>query len=408
MDRNNGEDFDIDCNYLSNEPILVQKAKYCEENFLTPVNAIKPIPSSKYYCLDHIVFTDNQISQGKVGDIVNSSAILNAYYYNFFFKQCKNKREEKDRKEALEYLEGEISRYASLSGLEIDRAKREFEVKTATELRKMKQMEYLVKADLFVAPKKLKLKSGRNKELTEADIKYNEDVQICIEYKDQIDNLKAFIYKLNNENELSFDEIKQLIENLNDENIVMHEDKNVICENLENTVSIKEYELMNKVESLKTEKKDSIVRPYFMKWCGVGKEYKFEKMDCPMDYIEDILDTEFPRKTETDNKEGDTIPLRKIFINPEESLDGADRDQITRIVNVVTELDTAIRSNKTNRNKNELIPDIDLFNDAVELVASEHLKPITIKAIFNRIYGNPKANTKEAKEAVEKIRNVKT
>jgi hypothetical protein len=298
------------------------------------------------------------------------------------------------KKEMLDYLEAEISRYASLSGLEIDRAKREFEVKTTVELQKMRKMDYLVKTNLYIPPKSLKMKKeSKNKALTEEEIKYNDDVQKCIDLVQEIEDLN-----------------KKLCEALNNDDISEEEKQSLYDEHYESKNPIKA-ELSNQVSKLKKTKKDSIIRPYFMKWCGRGKLYKYKLMNCPMDHLEDILDKEFPRKSGTDNKKGDTISLKKIFINPEEDIKKADRTQIKNIVNIVTELDKRIRGNIANNKKQkseDCISDSELFEDAVELIATMTIKPITIKAIFYRIYGNPKCNTEESKKSVTDIRYIKT
>jgi hypothetical protein len=389
MDRNSGEDWDIDTNFLSNHPLLVEKAKFCEENYLTPVNFVPSKLSKKFYCIDNIVDTDSKISQGKIGEVCNSAAIINGYMWDIFYSDL----DEESKNKAFKYLYNHVSRLSSVSNCEIDSAKKEFAINTKIELKKINDMDYINKVDLIVPDNSLKIKEPKNIEnLSEEKLNLieenNNKKAKCISLKEELDQFQEKLIKLESEekeNEL-IKEYKEKIEKLYDE----------IDQVLSGIVRIKE---------------DAIVRPYFMKWCGVGKQYKFDdELNCPMDHIERILEKAFPRKTNTDNK-GQSIPINKIFINPEESLDDANRRKITEIVDLVTEMDKQIREVKTKKKKKkqeEFISEQDYFNDTVQLIADMEIDPITIKCMFHRIYGNPNTNNEAAKDAVKNIRSVKT
>lgn len=84
MERASGMDYDSDQMWLSSNEILVEKAKYCEKYFLTPVNKVAKKSKDKYNTIDDLSRTDTKIANGKVGDIVNVGQVLQAYYWHIF------------------------------------------------------------------------------------------------------------------------------------------------------------------------------------------------------------------------------------------------------------------------------------------------------------------------------------
>lgn len=83
-------------------------------------------------------------------------------------------------------------------------------------------------------------------------------------------------------------------------------------------------------------KKYVMCRPYFFKFVGVGKNYKFVKKDTPMDYLEEIIDKEIPRIDEVIG----TVNFLELlkYDNTQKS----NRRQIGNIFNLITKLNNEI------------------------------------------------------------------
>lgn len=97
---------------------------------------------------------------------------------------------------------------------------------------------------------------------------------------------------------------------------------------------IRESEFISYGEITRDKKKKKVMcRPYFFKFVGEGKNYKFIKKDTPMDYLERIIDKEVPRGKRDNKTPTDIIDLltSKITHN-------CNRRQIDKIINRVTKL----------------------------------------------------------------------
>ena len=83
-------------------------------------------------------------------------------------------------------------------------------------------------------------------------------------------------------------------------------------------------------------KKHVMCRPYFFKFVGIGKNYKFVKKDTPMDYLEEIIDKEIPRIDEVIG----TVNFLELlkYDNTQKS----NRRQIGNIFNLITKLNNEI------------------------------------------------------------------
>jgi hypothetical protein len=84
-DRNNGSDFDSDSVYVTNLPEIVERAKYCYENYPTIVNNI-PKSKIKYTNTNkNFAMVDNKLAsaQKAIGESSNLAQIALTYSYNF-------------------------------------------------------------------------------------------------------------------------------------------------------------------------------------------------------------------------------------------------------------------------------------------------------------------------------------
>ena len=125
QDRNNGSDMDSDSIYTTNQPQIVNHAKYCYTNYPTIVNNI-PKDSNIYdNTMDDFTTLDNKLaaSQSDIGESSNLAQLAQTYDCTF------NKQIYKDY----------ICILSVLAQIAIDSAKRLFDVNVASEIRRIKK-----------------------------------------------------------------------------------------------------------------------------------------------------------------------------------------------------------------------------------------------------------------------------
>jgi hypothetical protein len=120
MNRLQGCDFDIDSALLINQPKIVQKAKECMESYLTPINNVKGKVELRKDNMTEFANLDNYLgtSTRTIGQIVNKSAICNAYMWD----TINNKG---DDRYINKYYDAS-SMLSSFSQIAIDMAKKSF------------------------------------------------------------------------------------------------------------------------------------------------------------------------------------------------------------------------------------------------------------------------------------------
>ena len=179
MERASSMDFDSDQMWLSSNDILVEKAKYCEEHYLTPVNKVAKETKNKFNVIEDLSSTDTKISKGKIGDIVNMGQILQSYYWHIYFTVTPESEEKTKLKDkVLKSIYNKISMLSNASGVEIDRAKREFKMDTEKELDDLRKLGLLDNEDSFLKEYMNygKLENVRKKTITEKELKSNLDI----------------------------------------------------------------------------------------------------------------------------------------------------------------------------------------------------------------------------------------
>lgn len=125
QDRNNGSDMDSDSIYTTNQPQIVNHAKYCYINYPTIVNNI-PKDSNIYdNTMDDFATLDNKLaaSQSDIGESSNLAQLAQTYDCTF------NEQIYKDY----------ICVLSVLAQIAIDSAKRLFDVNVASEIRRIKK-----------------------------------------------------------------------------------------------------------------------------------------------------------------------------------------------------------------------------------------------------------------------------
>lgn len=124
QDRSNGMDMDSDFGYTTNDPVIVDHAKYCYKNYPTIVNNI-PKESNHYKnTMDDYASIDNKLaeSQTDIGESSNLAQIAQTYDYNFNDPKYANY----------------VCILSVLAQVAIDNAKRRFDIDLADEIKRIK------------------------------------------------------------------------------------------------------------------------------------------------------------------------------------------------------------------------------------------------------------------------------
>ena len=130
--RLNGCDYDSDSMLVTNDQFLYLSAKTCYENMGVPVCCVAPVGKAEYSssAVD-LARLDLAIAENKIGDIVNLSQFLNSLLWH-------NVNDGASINDILP-IYNEICILAVLSGMEIDKAKRMYAVKTGKVLHRLEK-----------------------------------------------------------------------------------------------------------------------------------------------------------------------------------------------------------------------------------------------------------------------------
>lgn len=303
MNRLQGCDWDVDTVYLTDNELLARKAQECQK-WYTPTNGIKGKMALKPYNMKSYAELDNYLggSTMAIGKIVNKSAIFNAYMYNGINTGMS--------KEYIQACFEASSTLSSCSQIAIDMAKKSFLDAKGKPLSLNSIMNGLNKASYINEKNKSELilqydydmENTENKTLKEVIEDYQKskaDEQYTRKYKTNID-LEQYIdeYSLDNNN----DKFKEKIP----------------------------------VHSLK------MVVPYFFKFTAQDNSYRIpRKMECGMDYLEEILD-EFDTKA----MQIDKVELKDLFEKQERLQKvNIDFDKIDMVRQIVHECNSVLNKN---------------------------------------------------------------
>lgn len=128
--RLSGADFDSDIVLLTDNPILIGAAERNYERFLVPTSMVEAKKVVRHYTQAEQADLDIKTSVNKIGEIVNLSQELNTKLWNLLnggqsFSE-------------VEELYCDIAKLDVLSGIEIDKAKKEFAVDSTAEIKRLK------------------------------------------------------------------------------------------------------------------------------------------------------------------------------------------------------------------------------------------------------------------------------
>jgi hypothetical protein len=140
LQRLNGADYDSDSFLLTDNKILIEAAKRNYGLFDVPTCYVTAKKTKRRYTAKDKCDLDIKTSVNKIGEIVNLSQYLQSIMWNNIYKDSKKHsqlpNEEIIRKQQDLYRD--ICILAVMSGIEIDKAKKEFEVDTQKEISRLK------------------------------------------------------------------------------------------------------------------------------------------------------------------------------------------------------------------------------------------------------------------------------
>lgn len=129
--RCNGCDYDSDTLMLTDNPVLIAAAQQNYNNFLVPTSMVISKKVKRHYTNEDKADLDIKTSVNKIGEIVNLSQYLNSILWNRIHGD--------ETVESCKELYLDICKLAVLSGIEIDRAKKEYELSSASVIRELKE-----------------------------------------------------------------------------------------------------------------------------------------------------------------------------------------------------------------------------------------------------------------------------
>lgn len=131
LDRLSGCDFDSDSVLLTDDEILIQAACKNYAIFKVPVNHVESIKRKRKYTSLEKADLDIKNSNNKIGELINLSQELNTILWDRMNKGSSYQN--------IEDLYCDICQLDVMSGIEIDKAKKEFVVDTYKEMQKIKE-----------------------------------------------------------------------------------------------------------------------------------------------------------------------------------------------------------------------------------------------------------------------------
>lgn len=116
---------------LTDNEVLLRVAKRNYNLFKTPNCAVKANKLKRYYTAEHQADLDIKTSVNLIGAVINLSQELNSLFWDRLYNGSTYEKEKE--------LYFDICQLNALSGIEIDKAKKEFDVNTGKELDKIRQ-----------------------------------------------------------------------------------------------------------------------------------------------------------------------------------------------------------------------------------------------------------------------------
>ena len=131
LQRLSGADFDSDTVLLTDNQILIRAAKRNYHVFKTPTSFVTAKKVKRYYTPEEQADLDIKTSVNKIGEIINLSQELNSLLWDKLYHGASY--------DDIKTLYYDICQLDIMSGIEIDKAKKEFDIDNSKELDKMRE-----------------------------------------------------------------------------------------------------------------------------------------------------------------------------------------------------------------------------------------------------------------------------
>lgn len=154
LQRLSGADMDSDTMLLTDNELMIKTAHKNYEVYLVPTNCVSAQKTKRRYNSKDRADLDIKTSVNKIGEIVNLSQHLNSIYW----ERINNGVSVEDNKEL--YLD--ICKLDVLSGIEIDKAKKEFTIDSGKEIGALKRKYHLEEDGKTLKPKFFKMVTIEN------------------------------------------------------------------------------------------------------------------------------------------------------------------------------------------------------------------------------------------------------
>lgn len=136
LERLSGADYDSDQMIITDNEILIQAALRNYEIFKVPANQVSAKKSKRYYTNADKSDLDYRTSENKIGEIVNLSQELNTIMWDMVNKSEQSLR---DCYDSIQDIYHDICILNVLSCIEIDKAKKEFDISSTREIKEIKE-----------------------------------------------------------------------------------------------------------------------------------------------------------------------------------------------------------------------------------------------------------------------------
>lgn len=131
LQRLSGADFDSDTVLLTDNTVLIRAAKRNYHTFKTPTSFVTAKKVKRYYTPEEQADLDIKTSVNKIGEIINLSQELNSLLWDRIYYG--------ETYEDIKELYYDICQLDVMSGIEIDKAKKEFDIDNGRELDKIRE-----------------------------------------------------------------------------------------------------------------------------------------------------------------------------------------------------------------------------------------------------------------------------
>ncbi len=154
LQRLSGADMDSDTILLTDNELLIRAARKNYGLYRVPTNCVSAQKTRRHYNSADKADLDVKTSVNKIGEIVNLSQQLNSLYWE--------RRHKGATHEMVEELYNDICKLDVLSGVEIDKAKREFTIDSAKEIEILKRKYHIEEDGKTIKPMFFKMITTEN------------------------------------------------------------------------------------------------------------------------------------------------------------------------------------------------------------------------------------------------------